>query len=473
EPQVIPVPPSDLEPFIGPERVARLLGFAGRARERLRGRVFWHANSTASGGGVAEMLAVDLAYAQGMGIDTRWLVFEGDPQFFVITKRLHNKLHGAPGDDGPLGEVERAAFDATTERNVEEFLRRLSPGDVVTIHDPQPAGLVPVLTERGIPVVWRCHVGRDGQNGYSREAWEFLRPYITRADLLVFSRASYVPDFVDNSRLVIIPPAIDPFSPKNRPLDPEVAASILGRAGIAARSDDAVAPAYERADGSLGIVERVAEVVREGPPPPADAPLVLQVSRWDRLKDMPGVLRGFVEHVAGSPEGKGAHLVLAGPSVAGVTDDPEGQEVLAECTYLWQLLPAEVRSRVTLASLPMEDARENAAIVNALQRHAAVVLQKSLVEGFGLTAAEAMWKARPVVVSAVGGLLDQVINGESGILLHDPTDLAALGAALRTLLGSPEYARVLGKAAQERVRAHFLPDRQLAQWAEVLLRLPG
>jgi len=159
--------------------------------------------------------------------------------------------------------------------------------------------------------------------------------------------------------------------------------------------------------------------------------------------------------------------------VAGVADDPEGQEVLAECTKAWQDLPGSPRARISLVSLPMEDLEENAALVNAVQRQAAVVVQKSLVEGFGLTVAEAMWKSRPVVASAVGGILDQITDGEQGLLLADPTDLAAFGAAVRRLLGDLEEADRMGKAARERVTERFLPDRQLAQWYELLGSLRG
>jgi trehalose synthase len=186
------------------------------------------------------------------------------------------------------------------------------------------------------------------------------------------------------------------------------------------------------------------------------------------MKDMPGVLRGFVEGVDGATD---AHLVLAGPAVDGVTDDPEGLEIWEETVGLWNGLPLDERARVHLAAVPMDDPRENALVINALQRHAAVVVQKSVAEGFGLTVAEAMWKSRPVVASAVGGIADQIVDGESGLLLADPADLPRLGELLSAVLGSPAEAARLGENARRRVAERFLPDRQLLQYASLLHEL--
>jgi trehalose synthase len=157
--------------------------------------------------------------------------------------------------------------------------------------------------------------------------------------------------------------------------------------------------------------------------------------------------------------------------VSGVADDPEGQAVLEQCIEEWRRLPAKARERVHVVSVPMDDVEENAAIVNALQRHASVVMQKSLAEGFGLTVSEAMWKQRPVVASAVGGIQDQIVDGEHGVLLRDPTDLRAAGSAVEGLLRSPEEAARLGRNARERVTREFLGDRHLIQWVELIGRL--
>ncbi|WP_162599994.1 glycosyltransferase [Nocardioides solisilvae] len=189
---------------------------------------------------------------------------------------------------------------------------------------------------------------------------------------------------------------------------------------------------------------------------PSDARVVLQVSRWDRLKDMAGVLNGFGTHL--SRWSADAHLVLVGPDVLGVGDDPEGAEVLFECVDLWRSLPPPAAQRRShLVSLPMDDVGENAHLVNALQRHAAVVVQKSLVEGFGLTVTEPMWKGRPVVASAVGGVRDQIVDGVSGLLLEDPTDLDRFADPVTSVLEDDELASRLGAAAARRVRDQYLP----------------
>jgi trehalose synthase len=207
----------------------------------------------------------------------------------------------------------------------------------------------------------------------------------------------------------------------------------------------------------------------DGSPPPPETRIVLQVSRWDRLKDMNGVMLGFTKLIAGQPND--AHLILAGPAVSGVSDDPEGAQVLRECIEMWRALPDALRERVHLASIPMDDVDENATIVNALQRHAHVVVQKSLVEGFGLTVAEAMWKARPLVASKVGGIQDQIVDGRDGLLVDDPNDLTAFAAALGVVLADSSLAERLGQAGRTRVINDFLVDRHLSQYVDLFSRL--
>ena len=201
---------------------------------------------------------------------------------------------------------------------------------------------------------------------------------------------------------------------------------------------------------------------------PFDGQLVAQVSRWDRLKDPLGVMQGFAAEVAPKSD---AHLVLAGPDVQAVADDPEGAEVLKECEESWHGLDADTRRRVHLACLPMEDREENAAIVNALQRRATVVVQKSIAEGFGLTVAEAQWKGRPVVATRIGGIQDQIVDGVTGLLVDDPRDLVAYGRAVVELLEEPTRADEMGVAARERVRKEFLGPRHLMQYADLFGRL--
>ena len=207
------------------------------------------------------------------------------------------------------------------------------------------------------------------------------------------------------------------------------------------------------------------DIVRTGPAPTPETPLIVQISRWDVMKDMIGVMDAFAAHVSA---GREAVLVLAGPVVAGVADDPEGILVLQDCWNRWRELPYDVRQRVQLVCLPMDDLEENAAIVNALQRHAAVVTQKSIAEGFGLTIAEAMLKGTPVVGSAVGGIVHQVIDGETGSLIAEPADLAGFGAALCEILDDDELRGRLGEGARARALKTHLGDTHLEQWLRVI-----
>jgi trehalose synthase len=214
-------------------------------------------------------------------------------------------------------------------------------------------------------------------------------------------------------------------------------------------------------------VDRCAALTQERALAP-DEKVIMQLSRWDRLKDPAGVIKAFAGYVAPTCD---AHLLLVGPATDSVSDDPEGAAVLAAVRRAFGALAPDVRQRVHLASLPMEDDEENAAIVNALQRHATIVVQKSLAEGFGLTVAEAMWKARPVVASRVGGIEEQIVDRESGILIANPRDLEATGRAIVDLLADPQRAQRIGDAAKRRIREAFLAPRHLQRYFELIQRL--
>jgi trehalose synthase len=472
----VSVRPIDLErlaAILPADRAQRLAATADRARSAFGDRVVWHVNATAHGGGVAEMLQTLLAYAKGAGIENRWLVLDGDPEFFAITKRLHNVLHGVPGDGGPLGPAERAQYEDVLRANLADLTRHVSPRDIVLLHDPQTAGLAEGMRAVGARVVWRCHVGRDRPNDITRAGWEFLRTYVESAHALVFSRREYAPEWVDPARLVVVPPSIDPVALKNMALTPGIVTSVLAQVGLVENGHRAGRLDFVGRDGSPGAVRSHRDsggLLLGGDPPPLGAPLVVQVSRWDRLKDMAGVMEGFAR-AAGRDDLGGAHLMLAGPDVAGVTDDPEGAEVLGVCREEWERLPTTIRNRVHLATIPMDDVDENAVIVNALQRHAAVVVQKSLVEGFGLTVTEAMWKARPVVASKLGGIQDQIVHERDGLLVEDPSDLDEFAEVLRRPLSDAALAGRLGAAAHARVLEEYVGDRHLEQYVDLFSAL--
>ncbi len=459
------LPIERMEPVLPAGEYSQLMSGALAAATLMHGRVLWNVNSTAQGGGVAEMLRPLLSYARGAGVDARWSVMRGSPAFFDITKRLHNRLHGYGGGGAELGAKEREIYERTCAEAAARLIQAVSPVDVVMLHDPQTAGLAPMLRRHGVPVIWRCHVGIDSANEVARSAVEFLLPYVRDAARTVFSRRAYIWEGVDPARARIIAPSIDAFSPKNEELEPDVVRAILGAAHIIPIETPAP-PIFTRTDGSRGRVEMRATMVEDQRLTEGDR-FVLQVSRWDRLKDPFGVMTGFSEHVDHALD---CQLVLAGPAPSAVADDPEAAGVLEEMKAGRLKLPPDRRARVHLALLPMDDVEANAAIVNALQRRATIVVQKSLAEGFGLTVAEAMWKGRPVVASAVGGILDQIEDGVTGILI-DARDLARFGSALEALLRDPEQAEAMGRAAHERVRAEYLTSRHLLQYLSLLQEL--
>jgi trehalose synthase len=462
-------------PGMAPERFASvlsrgeyeaLLDLITHAARELHGRVIWNVNSTAKGGGVVEMLRPLLGYCRGAGVDARWVVIPGEPDFFVITKRIHNRLHGFDGDGGPLGDAEHEVYERTLAASARQLVELVHPQDIVILHDPQTAGLAAAVRETGATVMWRCHVGLDVANDNARDAWAFLRGYVSAAHVFVFSRAGFAWEGLPRDRISVIRPSIDAFAPKNAEQTPEQSRAIMAAAGVLAVDVDAY-PTFTRSDGTPGRVQRRAEMLEEEPMS-AEVPVVMQVSRWDQLKDPLGVLVAFAEHV---PSRAAAHLMLVGPSTAAVADDPEGAQVLDSVRTAWHDLPSAVRRRVHLCSLPMEDIEENAAIVNALQRHARVVVQKSLAEGFGLTVSEAMWKQRPVVGSRIGGIRDQIEDGRSGLLLSDPRDLEQAGMAITGLLDDSERAQRIGIAAQLRVQQQFLGPHHLGRYFEVIQRV--
>jgi len=467
---ISPQSPERFRDLLDDARYEALLLPIRHAAGRLKGRVVWNINSTAVGGGVAEMLRPILAYARGSGIDARWVVIDGGPEFFRITKRLHHALHGSEGDGSPLGPQEREQYAAVMMSNATALAARLKAGDVVILHDPQTLGLAPHLAAAGALVVWRCHVGHDTHNDQVALAWQFLRPYLDEVLLVLMSRAAYFPDDVEPARRVVVTPAIDPFSPKNQEMAGATVRSILVHAGLVEGPPVDNGTDFLREDGSPGRVERHADIVRSGRAPAWDRPLVVQVSRWDPLKDHVGVMEGFARFADGEAT-PAADLLLAGPIVTAVPDDPEAPAVYADVLAAWRALPHAVRHHVQLACLPMRDPEENAAIVNAIQRHAAVIVQKSLHEGFGLTVTEAMWKGRPVIGSRVGGIQDQIEHGVDGLLIDNPRDPDAFAAALSRVLLDRPFAERLGSTARQTVLDRRLALADLSLYATLLDRI--
>ena len=440
--------------LVGEQRVEEVRRLAHEVRRRLDGRKIWNVSGSAAGGGVAEMLHTLLDYARGLEVDARWVVIDGSSAFFRITKSLHNGLHGVHGEGSELEREAAAEYERVSAENAAELGRSIRPGDVVILHDPHTAGLAPALASRGARVAWRWHGGTEAPSAEVDRAWAFLEPYLARVHAFVFSSFGYLPDVLDPERCLVAPPAIDPFSPKNQEMNGSTVRGILTRLGVLAGASNG-ARSFTRRDGTTALVERRAEILREGEPPRAETPLVAQVSRWDRLKDPLGVMRGFVHAIEAHGAGE-AHLALAGPDTRALAEDPEALGALEQVAAGWRALPDAARRRVQIVTLPMEDVEENAAMVNALQRHASIVVQKSQREGFGLTVTEAMWKARPLVASAVGGIRDQVQHGVNGLLLRNPDDVEAFAGSIGQLLGDPALAGRLGRNARARVARNYL-----------------
>jgi trehalose synthase len=477
-------PGSTLEDYAA---VANLAAAAGELKAeaaslvpRLSGRTIWNVNSTATGGGVAEILRPAVRLLRNLGIGTEWVVIgSSDPAFFDLTKRLHNLIHGS--GDPRLGPADREIFERAGRENAARLQPLLRPGDVLIVHDPQPLPLAGFLRP-AVPLVtvWRCHIGLDESNACTRAAWDFLAPYLEPYDRAVFSAPEYIPERLAG-RATVIAPGIDPLAPKNRDLSLHETVGILCRGALISCPGPTVGGPYEalarRAlpDGKFAPVnagENIGLLSR---------PILTQISRWDRLKGFLPLMRAFaalkqsVHATDGSMDPLQrrrldlVRLVLAGPEPAGVSDDPEAAGVLDELQAAYVGLHPAVQDDIALIVLPMHSGEENALMVNALQRASTIVVQNSLREGFGLTIAEAMWKRIPVLSnSRACGPRQQVRDGVDGRLIRNPEDEAELRRTIYEMLAAPDDRRRMGRAAQRRVHDGFLVLAQLRKWGQLL-----
>ena len=447
----------------------RLMQARAEAAAMLAGRTVWTVNSTAVGGGVAEMQRTLFPYWTGSGLDARWLVLTAPASFFRLTKRLHNMLHGDPAT-ARLGIRARGLYERVSADAGAELAARVKPGDVVILHDPQTAGLVRSVRRAGAACIWRCHLGTGDAAEPVEEAWTFLLPYLEEAHRYVFTRPEFVPRQLDSERVRVLWPAIDPRSPKNQAMAPPVAHAILHHCGLARwpeawRRPQTALRNVPLAWGGSRIVQRRCSVLREDRRAVLDDDrLVVALSRWDRLKDPLGILHAFAEH-ASDPA---VRLVLAGPPGTSVADDPEGSAVLRAVRAAWAALPRDARRRIDIAIFPMVDLDENGLIVNALQRSADVIVKKSLQEGFGLGVTEALWKTRPVVATRVGGQAEQIADHGSALVVDDPADLARFSAAVAHALADPVDAFSAAAEGHERVRRRYLADRHFVDWIALM-----
>jgi trehalose synthase len=459
------------------ERARAIREEAARLVPLLRGRTVWMVNSTAQGGGVAEMLPKLVSLLDELGVRTEWLVMGTDePGFFRLTKRLHNLIHGC--GDPTLGEEDRRLYAAVSWENAAELKRYLGPDDVLVIHDPQPLGMGALLQrELGLPLFFRCHIGLEEDGPETRAAWAFLRPYAERCDYAIFSAPEYIPDFLAG-KAGVIAPGIDPLGLKNRDLPTHKLVGILKNSGLV-RSRHPVVPAdYDEQVTRLAPNGSFAPIKEETDVGLLFRPIVTQISRWDRLKGFGPLLEAFVRLKQGGVAGEVSdrqrrrlgqvRLLLAGPDPAAVADDPEAQDVLAELIRCYRRLPHWLQEDVALLSLPMGSRYQNALIVNAIQRCSSLVLQNSVREGFGLTVTEAMWKQCAVLGSRACGIRQQIRDGMDGRLIDDPEDPDGLAALLAEGLDDPLERGRWRRSAQRRVHDEFLIFTQLHRWLETL-----
>lgn len=370
---------------------------------KLKGKVIQNINSTSVGGGVAEILNCMLPLLKDLDIDARWDLIKGGEQFFEVTKKFHNALHGRSEN---INEKDFEIFMETSQKNIDEVN---TYGDIVFVHDPQP--IVLIKKKAANKWIWRCHIDVSRPN---HKVWQFLRGFIDSYDSSVFSSPSFSQQLP--IRQFLVAPSIDPLSDKNKELPQEVIDSTLKKYDI-----------------------------------PRDKPIITQISRFDRLKDPLGVIKAYKQ----VKRYNDCRLVLAG---GGASDDPEGLNVLAEVRE-----EAKGDPNIHILLLPQNDIE-----INALQRASTVIIQKSIKEGFGLTVAEALWKAKPVVASNVGGIPLQIKHKYSGLLCHS---IEGASFAIKQLLNSPDYAKRMGENGREHIRNSFLITRHLRDYILLFLSL--
>jgi trehalose synthase len=392
---------NDYIPIVGQATIEEIQMLAGH----LHGKVIQHINSTAVGGGVAEILTRMIPLLKQVGVEARWDVIKGNERFFVITKKFHNGLHGVPVE---VTDEDYEWFLAVNRENAEE----MNFGDIVFVHDPQPIALVEKRPSLGRNWIWRCHIDFSKPDP---NIWRFLRKYIAQYDAAVFSAPAFARKL--SIPQVLISPSIDPLSEKNKEL-PEVT----------------IAATFER----FGIDR--------------SRPVVTQISRFDYLKDPIGVIKAYKM----AKKYVDMQLVLAG---GGATDDPEGPAIMEQVR-----VEAEKDKDVHVLFLPPSSDLE----INALQRGSTIILQKSLKEGFGLTVSEALWKGKPTIAGAVGGIPLQITHKYSGILTHS---IEGTAYWIKQLLNEPEYARKLGLNGREHIKNNFLITRHIKDYLLLFLSL--
>jgi len=464
--------------------------------KKLENRRIIMINSTATGGGVAEMLPRILYTMRHFKLDVTWMVITADdkPEFFNITKKIHNFLHGQNPSNVPIKftEDDRKLFEEVNKRSADEFVEKhLRKGDIVMIHDPQPSAMIETIrakyTNKEVPCLWRCHIGFDQQTEETNAAWGFLEKYVKQYDLSIFSAKEYIPSCAPDPRIVY--PSLHPLDFKNQFLSFYETKMILAKSGLIPfenkyLQDDEKYP-YKvkmlRADKNFVVPAEDKELSKFGF---SERPLLLQISRWDRLKGWDELLEGYADikrnpdkYVDKANPKAEEHrrfidrmgLVFAGPDASKIADDPEGLEVFIKLIDKILSYPKEVQDSIAMLSLPLDSRWQNALIVNALQRVASIVIQNSLREGFGLTLLEAMWKQRPCIGTDACGLRQQLRPEEDGLMITNPHEPKNVAHTINEMIAAGEEKRdIYARNAKKRAIDNFLVYTQCANYLKCI-----
>jgi trehalose synthase len=445
-------------------------------------------NSTATGGGVAEMLPRLMYLIKYFNIDVIWQVLKTNNQeFFKLTKKIHNFIHGENPSKVAVEftEHEKKIYEEVNEINAKDFCKFLRPGDIVMIHDPQPCALIKYIrrkyTRHEVPCYWRCHIGYDKETPETKGAWAFLEEYVKMYDLCIFTAPEYVPTFAPNPRIVT--PSLHPLDYKNKFLRHTEINTILKKAGIIPYNPKYFNPNDEYqykatmydSETKKFVIPNTSERLRNFGL--TERPLIIQISRWDKLKGWSELLDAFItiKNNIDNPQVMKNEkmkkfcermcLVMVGPDASKVSDDPEGAAVLKELIDKIANIPDKHADSVALINLPLEVRYENALMVNALQRISSIIVQNSIKEGFGLTMTEGLWKQIPCIGSSAVGIKRQILDGVNGLLIEDPTDYKCVASRLLEMISLPEDIREkLTQNAKLHVLKNFLIYKQMLSY---------
>lgn len=446
---------------------------------QLKGKKVYMVNSTAAGGGVAEMMPRMISIFRELGVDIEWLVMSPDKEeFFGLTKKLHNLIHGS--GDPNLSESEQELYNSVSRYVANGLKEFVKPEDILVIHDPQPMGAGAILKkEMGLPAIWRCHIGLDEHLPQTRTAWKFLEQHAGPYDHAVFSAPEYIPTYFAGKSSIIFP-ALDPLSHKNRAISAHKLVGILVNSGLAKEHNPVLTSEFDHKaqrlmpDGSFQTAtspEELGLLFR---------PIITQVSRWDRLKGFKPLLEGFTllkkRLKSGELKVEGrqkrrleiVRLLMVGPDPASIQDDPEGQEVLHDLINFYTSLDNDIQQDVALITLPMNSLKENALMVNAIQRCTTIGVQNSLREGFGLTATELMLKGIPIMAANACGLRLQVRDGIDGRVIQDAENKEEIATTLNEMLADVPNRQNWAKNSEKRVFDEFLVFTQIRNWLRVI-----